>query len=170
MPIAEAGITVCSLSIDNTTWSETRESCNDQPPPLSADKQFLVYGWNISSSSLSVACRDMNDGIGALNAMDDPTLEGCTEFRSIYIEGPLETDMDKIKAKHCQVARERGCSETMFAVADPNHYEKEGLLLVKLDEGVDGGMIRKDLPIAGEILNWVYLGLWDWHDACRTEI
>jgi hypothetical protein len=159
MPAEEAGISVCSLSVDNTTWQETRESCNSQSPPFSAAKQFLLYGLNTDSNNIKVACRGMNDGIGALN---EP--EGFAEHRSIYVEGSLETDLDEIKARHGQVAREIGCSEIMFAVVDSN-YDDDGVLLLKLDEGSDAGIKQKLLPFAGEVLNWVYLGLWDWHEA-----
>jgi hypothetical protein len=164
MPAAEAGISVCSLSIDNTTWQETRESCNDQQPPLTAVKQFLVYGLRLDSEDLEIACQSMNDGLGALNAQEQPG--GFSEYRSIYVKGPLEYDLEEIKTRHCQVAKEMGCSESMFAVVERDRCQ-EGVLLVKLDESSDHQHIRKKLPIAGEILNWVYIGLWTWQEAFK---
>ena len=165
MPAAEAGISVCSLSIDNTTWQETRESCNDQQPPLTAVKQFLVYGLRFGSEDVEKSCQSMNDGLGALNAQEQPG--GFAEYRSIYVKGPLEYDLEEIKTKHCRVAKEMGCSESMFAVVERDCCQ-EGLLLVKLDGGSGHEHVRKKLPIAGEILNWVYIGLWTWQEALKV--
>jgi hypothetical protein len=164
MPISEAGISICSLSIDNNTWEETRESCNDQRPPLTAVKQFLVYGLHLDKNNLEISCQSLNDGLGALNAQGEP--EGFAEYRSIYVKGPLEDDLGQIKAGHCRIARETGCSESMFAVVEST-YSKDGVLLVNLNESDNEGHIQKKLPIAGEVLNWVYLGLWTWYEASR---
>jgi hypothetical protein len=162
MPVSEAGISICSLSIDNTTWQETRESCNDQRPPLTAAKQFLVYGLNLDKDNLETSCQSLDDGLGALNVEEES--EGFAEHRSIYVKGPLGDDLGQIKAGHGRVAREMGCSESMFAVADSTS-SKEGVLLVNLDESNNEGHIRKTLPVAGEVFNWIYLGLWTWHEA-----
>jgi hypothetical protein len=164
MPAAEAGISVCSLSVDNTTWQEARESCNDQYPPLAAAKQFLVYGLKLDSEDLEISCQSMNDGLGALNAQEQPG--GFAEYRSIYVKGPREHDLGDIKTRHCRVSKEMGCSESMFAVVERDCCQ-EGVLLVKLDAGSDHEHVWKKLPIAGEILNWVYLGLWSWQEVFK---
>ena len=163
IPIVEAGTSVCSLSIDNTTWQETRESCNDQYLSMTASEQFLVYGLNLDSESLAVSCQSMNDGLGSLNTQSG----GFAEYRSTYVKGSLENDLGDIKAGHCQVAKEMGCHESMFAVVERNH-SSEGVLLVKLDEVCNEEHIQKKLPVAGEILSWVHLGLWTWYEASEV--
>jgi len=163
MPAVEAGMSVCSLSIDNTTWQETRESYNEQDPPLTTGRQFLVYGLNLDSNELKKSCQLLNDGLGALNAQSG----GFAEYRSIYVKSLLEFDLEEIQARHCQVAKATGCHESMFAVVECN-YSEEGVLLVKLDEVCNGGHIQKKLPIANEVLNWVHLGLWTWLEAAEV--
>lgn len=107
----------------------------------------------------------MNDGLGALNAQEQ--LGGFAEYRSIYVKGPLGHDLGEIKTRHCRVAKEMGFSDSMFAVVERDNCQ-EGVLLVKLDEGSDHKHVRRKLPVAGEILNWVYLGLWTWQKALEV--
>lgn len=160
MPVQDAGAAICSLRIENTSWQETRESCKDLTPPMTASRQFLVYGLELDSKDLDTAVQSMNDGLGALNEDEG----GFAEARDVYVEGPCERNLDTIKAGHEQVARGMGCSENMFAVVERD-YKHEGVLLVKLAEGGSRQeVMKKKLPLAGEVSDWLHLGLWDWNE------
>lgn len=130
MPLDEAGITISSLSIGNTTWQECRESCNDQGLPLSPRQYFLVYDQlsKGKSSVFDAFLQLMNDGLGSLNSTVD---QGFAEYRDIYSRGPERTNIDEVMRTHRQFTTEKGYRNDMLAIVD-NDMENDGVLFIHL--------------------------------------
>lgn len=166
MPLEEAGISISSLSIGNTTWQECRETCNDQGLPLSPRRYFLVYDQlsKGKTSTFDAFLQSMNDGLGSLNSTVD---QGFAGYRDIYSRGPKRTNIDEVMDKHRQCATEKGYCDDMFAIVD-NDMENDGVLFIHLGgEDRDIMRFRKKQPEAGEILNWVHTGLFTWEEAAE---
>ena len=120
--------------------------------------------------------RTLSHGLGDLNEYNEnfPEDGRRSEFRDIYvgISTPGKS-VEEIKAMHAGVAAENNLDQEYFIFIDQD-WEKEGLLFAKFhpkseEDGLQGGNDEFRHPAtsvkAGELLNWIFMGLMTWEDA-----
>lgn len=173
---AQAGDALASLDIANTDWVEEREDFGTEKTNLKPVKWFALYNMLPGSerSSIEPALKSMNDGVGALGIdFDDDDAGGAASNsasndiaqRDFY--SAIETDgrdLDDIIGKHAEYAKNHILDPAMFAVVDDVDFNNKGVLIVKVSsEGTDS--FRRKGPTAGEMLNWIFVGLMTWEEA-----
>ena len=190
-PASQAANVVASLDIYNETWEEDRETEPCEKTALSPFDWFAVYNLlslTSTSSSLSFTSATnaataknrksfrsalfyLDDGVSSLGY--DSDWEGFEDderrrmMRGYY--RPIETEshknIDEIVADHAQYAESNSLDPVMFVIVDDINWEERGFLFVKkTPDGVLDRFRRKG-PTAGEMLNWIFVGLMTWKEA-----
>ena len=77
--------------------------------------------------------------------------------------------LDQIIANHIHHAQVNAMDPSMFVVVDDIDWEDKGVLLIRLTTTQNGSVevdqFRRKGPTAGEMLNWIYIGLMTWEEA-----
>ena len=170
----QATAVIASLEIYNTTWDEDRDT-HDERPPLAPRDLFAVYNVLPSTAgnqeSFQSALFYLDDGVSSLGYGSD--WEGFGDnntrrmVRSYYCPAEIDgvKDLDKVIAKHRQYAEANGLDTTMFVIVDETDWEEKGILFVKITPDGLVDKFRRKGPTAGEMLNWIYIGLMTWEEA-----
>ena len=80
-------------------------------------------------------------------------------------KGEEERDLDRIVAKHARYARANDLDPIHFAVVDNTDWEERGILFIKVTKDDAFDRFRRKGPTAGEMLNWIFIGLMTWEEA-----
>ena len=167
---------VRSLSITNTDWWEERGDTTQNESHLVPINRFALYNLlptEQQQSSFEEALFLMNDGLGILD-LSDSTSSGGTindsdsprEAQRDYYQA-AESDgktIDQLVNDHYQYANTHQLDPGMFAVVDPD-WKDQGILIYNLMQQGRFDSFRRKGPTAGEMLNWVFVGLMTWEEA-----
>ena len=174
----QAGNAIMSLSIFNTDWWEARgHDQSSAKTSLVPNRWFAVYNMLPADArkSFESALFLMNDGLGDASFDDDDEQlahgdQGADQpktspQRDYHV--PVEAggkDLDRIVADHARYAESHGLDPVYFAVIDDTDWAEKGVAFVRVaSDGVD--RFRRRGRTAGEMLNWIFIGLMTWDEA-----
>ncbi|KAF2126645.1 hypothetical protein P153DRAFT_369316 [Dothidotthia symphoricarpi CBS 119687] len=152
---------IASLNIVNTEWHEVRGSSDDTKTEFWPANWFALY--NLLSKGheedFSTVVKSMNDGVQYIgsDAEGEEPKGGARKFHRAI--GQSKQDLAQTIAQHSTYARDHGVDAERFAVVD----KEEGILFIQIQTQYDS--FRCKLPVAGELLNWIYIGFMTWEDA-----
>ncbi|KAF1831867.1 hypothetical protein BDW02DRAFT_571608 [Decorospora gaudefroyi] len=156
---------IASLNLVNTEWNEVRTSSDTARTESWPANWFALYSLLPAGQegAFSMILKAMNDGVqyvGSDAEGEEPGGEARKFHRGIIRS---EDNLPNIIAQHTAYARDHGLDVERFAVVDQEEKE-DGILLVQVQEQ-QADSFRCKLPVAGELLFWIYIGFMTWDDA-----
>lgn len=173
-PASEAANIPPSLSISNTDWIDERIDISPKRKNYYPINWFAVYNLlpPTRQEAFQSALFFLDDGMTSLcygldSDEDEPNNKRQINreyYCPVNMDGE-ERNLDQTIAKHAQYARAHNLDPIHFAVVDDTEWEEKGILFVKVikDDSVD--RFRRKGPTAGEMLNWIFVGLMTWEEA-----
>ena len=160
---------VRSLSITNTDWWEERGDIPQNESKLVPIDRFALYNLfptEQQQSSFEEALFLMNDGLGTLDGESIKDSDSPRAAQRDYYQA-AESDVktiDQLIDNHYRYANAHQLDPGMFAAVDLE-WKDQGILIYNLTQQGKTDSFRRKGPTAGEILNWVFVGLMTWEEA-----
>lgn len=175
-PASIAADVVPSLSICNHEWVEDRVEVSPEYEKLRPTNWFAVYDLLPSSEQKSFrsALFFLDDGLTSLcygpesshrHENDEERRMERNYYSPVKLEGQENKNLDQIIASHAQYAKANNLDPIHFVVVDDVEWEEKGILFIRTtSEGVVD-RFRRQGRTAGEMLNWIFIGLMTWEEA-----
>ncbi|PHH61414.1 hypothetical protein CDD81_385 [Ophiocordyceps australis] len=167
---AAAHVAICALNVGNDNWYSQRHGVpNEQTARMPVD-WFALYDLLASDDAdlFQQALVAMGQGVMLLGTDTEEQELDLGPVKNIFRRvRPNDDDasLEHLEQRHAAFATHSFLDNDYYAVIDQD-YQDDGVLIVRLWPQVESFRCR--LPVAGELLRWIFINFMTWDDAKKN--
>ncbi|PHH79287.1 hypothetical protein CDD82_2501 [Ophiocordyceps australis] len=168
---ADATMAICALNVGNDNWYSHRHGVPHERTARMPVEWFALYdllSTTTDAAAFASVLVSMGQGVMLVGTDTEEQELDPTPVENIFcgvrpeVDNGAHCSLADLEQRHAAFATRSFLDNDYYAVIDKD-YQEQGVLIVRLWPRVESFRCR--LPVAGELLRWIFINFMTWDDA-----